>query len=255
MKNLIAPMLAIACTAATAATPLVVGVVDVCSPEGKPIPAGYLEAFRDQGAEPRILAWTNDLAAIDQAVKGIDLLMLCGGEDVDPARYHTPPSPKLGTVNAKRDEFEWRLLDAAMRRHKPVFGICRGEQLINVYFGGTLWQDLPSEFPVHEVLHRRGDANNVPVHGFRPEAGGFMAELYGIDQMYVNSTHHQAVKDVAPGFVVCGRSTDGVIEAIGNDALHVHGVQFHPERLFDRYDPWRRLFKYVVDDARTVKGN
>ncbi len=249
--KMLVPVLAMACVAHAA--PLVVGLADCCSPDGKPLPAGYTEAFRTQGAQPQLLVWTDDLAAIEQAVSKIDLLMLCGGEDVDPVRYNEPHHAKLGKVNAKRDEFEWKLLAAAVRQHKPVFGICRGVQLINVYFGGTLWQDLPTEFPVHEVLHRRSDANNVPVHGLKPTATGFLNNLFGTEIQYVNSTHHQAVKKVAPGFEICAHSADGVIEAIGNDALHIHGVQFHPERLFDRYEPWRRLFKWVLEDAAASK--
>ncbi len=248
--KLMMPVVALAC--AVHASPLVVGVVDCCSPEGKPLPADYAEAVRTQGAEPRLLTWTDDTAAIERAVAGIDLLMLCGGEDVAPERYQAPRHRKLGAVNLRRDEFEWKLLGAAVRQHKPIFGICRGEQMINVYFGGTLWQDLPTEFPKHEVLHRRRDAPRVPVHDCIPTAG-FMTRLFGGETMQVNSIHHQAVKRVAPGFTACAHAPDGVVEAIGNDALHVHGVQFHPERLFDRYAPWRRLFKFVLDDAAVCR--
>ena len=249
--KMIVPMVAMACAAHAA--PLVVGLADACSPTGKPLPAGYTEAFKSLGAQPQLLAWTNDTAAIERAVAKIDLLMLCGGEDVDPVRYKEPHHPKLGTLNVKRDEFEWKVLAAAVRQHKPVFGICRGAQVINVFFGGTLWQDLPTQFSKHEVLHRRSDASNVPVHDLKPTTHGFLYNLFGTVTQYVNSSHHQAVKDLAPGFEICAYSIDGVIEAIGNDAIHVHGVQFHPERLYDRYEPWKRLFQWVLEDAAASK--
>ena len=125
--------------------------------------------------------------------------------------------------------------------------------MINVYFGGTLWQDLPSEFPVKSVMHRRRDAPDVPVHGLKVEPDGFLFRIFGEAEMRVNSSHHQAVKKLAPGFSICARSPDGVVEAIADETRHVHGVQFHPERMFTRDAKWGRLFKAVVDDAARAK--
>ncbi len=253
MKKAITAIIPTMAAVAAHAAQLVVGLVDVCPAEGSSVPPAYVNAFKAQGAEPRLLSWTNDLAVINKMVEGIDLLMLCGGEDVEPARYKTQPSPKLGPVNKRRDAFEWALLDAAVKRRKPVFGICRGHQMINVYFGGTLWQDLPSEFPVKSVMHRRRDAPDVPVHGLKVEPDGFLFRIFGEAEMRVNSSHHQAVKKLAPGFSICARSPDGVVEAIADEKRHVHGVQFHPERMFTRDAKWGRLFKAVVDDAARAK--
>ena len=236
---------------AASAAPVVVGLADTCPAAGGAlVPPAYVNAFRDQGGDARVLAWTNDLAAIEKMVEGIDLLVLCGGEDVDPARYKATRSPKCGAVNLRRDEFEWRLLDAAVRLRTPVFGICRGHQVINVYFGGTLWQDLPSEYPVKKILHRRRDALGAPVHFVTPATSGFLCRMFGTEQLHVNSSHHQAVKDLAPGFTVCATAPDGVVEAIGCDERHVYGVQFHPERLAPRSATWGRLFREILADAR-----
>lgn len=255
MKSAMTAIIPAMAAVAAHAAHLVVGLADVCPAEGSSVPSAYVDAFRAQGAQTRILSWTNDLAAVDRMVEGVDLLMLCGGEDVEPVHYNAAPSPRLGAVNKRRDAFELALLDAAVKRRKAVFGICRGHQLINVYFGGTLWQDIPSEFPVKGVMHRRRDAPDVSVHGLEVDPNGFLFRVFGETDMRVNSTHHQAVKKLAPGFSICARSSpDGVIEAIADEKRHVHGVQFHPERMFQRDAKWGRLFKAILDDAARARA-
>ena len=120
-----------------------VGLANVCASSGGPsVPSACIDAFSAQGATTRVLAWTNDVAAITNMVNEIDLLVLCGGEDIDPARYGATRKSYCGTSNLTRDAFEWEVLGAAVALGKPVFGICRGNQMINVFFGGTLYQDL-----------------------------------------------------------------------------------------------------------------
>ena len=107
MKKAITAIIPAMAAVAAHAAQLVVGLADVCPAEGSSVPPACVNAFKAQGAEPRLLSWTNDLSVIDKMVEGIDLLMLCGGEDVEPARYKAQPSPKLGAVNKRRDAFEW----------------------------------------------------------------------------------------------------------------------------------------------------
>ena len=143
------------------AAEFVVGLADVCSGSTPSAPENVQTAFSTQGATVRILGWTDDAAALTNLVSGVDLLVLCGGEDVDPARYGESRKSYCKASNLKRDAFEWALLDVATALKKPVFGICRGQQMINVYHGGTLYQDLAREHgAAHASTHFVQCANN-----------------------------------------------------------------------------------------------
>ncbi len=208
--------------------PVVVGIADMCSATNAiSVQTTYAAAFARAGNTPLVLPAETNRAVVARMLASVDVLLLCGGEDVDPSRYKTKPSPRLETVNLRRDAWEWLLLDEAVKRRLPVIGICRGCQLINVYFGGTLWQDLPSERP-SDIAHRGKGAR----HDIQIVAGSRLTRCLGIGRANVNTIHHQAVRDLAPGFRAVAVAPDGVVEAIESDALPVVGVQFHPEKLF-----------------------
>ena len=212
-----------------AAKPLVVGISE-SFPSGEKsskvmVNASYADAVARGGHVPVVIPRFGTDEQFDVLVSKLDVLILTGGEDVDPARYKASRSPKLGKVNVPRDGFDFRLLAAARRRNLPVIGICRGCQLMNIAFGGTLWQDLPSEFPVKDVQHR-----NVH-HRISIEPNSRFARVTGVTNALVNSYHHQAVKDLAPGFHIVAKSPDGVVEAIECDTYPAIGVQFHPEKM------------------------
>ena len=212
-----------------AARPLVVGISE-SFPAGNDsakvmVNASYADAVARGGHVPVVVPRFGTDEQFDVLVSKLDVLILTGGEDVDPARYKASRSPKLGKVNVPRDGFDFRLLAAARRRNLPVIGICRGCQLMNIAFGGTLWQDLPSEFPVKDVQHR-----NVH-HRISIEPNSRFARVTGVTNALVNSYHHQAVKDLAPGFRIIAKSPDGVVEAIECDTYPAIGVQFHPEKM------------------------
>ena len=208
--------------------PVVVGIADMCSATNAiSVQTTYAAAFARAGNTPLVLPAETNRAVVARMLASVDVLLLCGGEDVEPSRYGAKPSPRLGKVNQPRDAWEFLVLDEAVKRRLPVVGICRGCQLINVYFGGTLWQDLPSERP-SEIAHRGKDAR----HDIQIVAGSRLARSLGVEGIQVNSSHHQAVKDLAPGFRAVAFAPDGVVEAIESETLPVVGVQFHPEKLF-----------------------
>ena len=201
------------------------------------VPNTYIISVRKAGGIPVILPVTDDPAIIARMVESIDGLILTGGEDVDPLRwYGEEPIPGMGGMVPVRDFFDIHLARAAVERGIPLLGICRGEQVLNVAFGGTLYQDIPSQVrSVNLVKHRQNAPREYGTHTITVNRG---TTLYGIlkevledgDTYRVNSFHHQSVEDVAPGFVVSATAPDGIVESIemkGNP--NVIGVQFHPE--------------------------
>ena len=207
-------------------------VPDSCGPDVTSIGRNYTNALLRVGYLPLVVPLTDDAEAIRQAVTLADGLLLPGGEDdVVPALYGESPVPEIGPVNEVRDRFERALLSEVVRQHKPVLGICRGIQVINVFFGGTLWQDLPTQLPHYDIEHQRPDQKWSGVHDIQILPQSHLHALLGVDTASVNSTHHQAVRDVAPDFQVAAHSADGVLEAIESSLHAVLGVQFHPERL------------------------
>lgn len=161
----------------------------------------------------------------------LDGLVLQGGADVSPASYDEAPSKPEWNGDRVRDLYEIDLLNAFMAADKPVLGICRGAQLINVAFGGTLFQDIGTQRP-GALVHRNWDIYDKNFHAVRVEAGGSLARWYEAGRSYkVNSVHHQAVKELGKGLVVEARAEeDGVIEAVRHSGrAWVLGVQWHPE--------------------------
>ncbi|MBE6651341.1 MAG: gamma-glutamyl-gamma-aminobutyrate hydrolase family protein [Ruminococcaceae bacterium] len=154
-----------------------------------------------------------------------DGLLLCGGEDIAP-RYYNEEIRTSKVINEERDRAEFALLDAFVKAGKPVMGICRGMQLINVFFGGSLTQHIATADERHYALEG-GDF----VHKVNAEGDSIVQSLYG-DSFYVNSRHHQAVNKIGNGLKVAAVSSeDGVIECIEHSRMPIFGTQWHPERM------------------------
>lgn len=196
--------------------------MSVSSPEvlislGPELVPNYAEAVNAFGGHATA-AW---LPEADPA--GYDMLVLSGGGDVDPARYGEANEQCFGIDDA-RDEAELRLVEAFIRAGKPILGICRGHQLLNVYFGGKLIRHLPTA-DTH-MPTRSGDR----VHETEAMAGSFVEQLYG-NRFPTNSAHHQGFSEPAPGLIPVQRTADGVVEACRHQSLPIWSVQWHPERM------------------------
>jgi putative glutamine amidotransferase len=183
----------------------------------------------------------------------LDGLLLPGGVDVDPAHYGEDRHPELGEVNDALDEAELVLTRWALEDDLPLLGICRGIQTLNVAASGSLYQDLPAQLP--GALQHRFSPPHYPRdhrgHSVHIEPGSRLAHVFGAIDLPVNSRHHQAVKDVAPGFVVTAQAPDGVIEGIEKpDALFCVGVQWHPESLAASDPQMLALFEAFVQAAK-----
>jgi putative glutamine amidotransferase len=213
----------------------------------------YRQAVLHVGGDVRIVDPT---MVLEQTLAGAGGLMLTGGDDVAPARYGESTHPAVVEVEPERDEFEIALVQEARRRNLPIFAICRGVQVLNVAFGGSLVQDIPSQVP-GALQHKL----TVPPHQsyalahevwFEKDSllGSLLKDrLSDADSCEVNSRHHQAVKQVAAGFRVSATAPDGVIEAIEDPgARFCLGVQWHPEN-FWRTGEFRALFEGFVQAA------
>lgn len=213
--------------------------------------AAYVRAVLAAGGVPLVLSPLLGASLASRALDGIDGLILTGGEDMDPAWYGASPSPLLSPPSRERDLFELALFGIARQRRLPILGICRGIQLINVAMGGTLFQDLPTEYP-GRVEHRPEGARDARSHRVRLQAGTRAAEALAGTAVTVNSSHHQAIRQLAPGLIASGWTDDDLIEAAETppDTPWLLAVQWHPEEMHaDVRAPDRGLFAALVSEA------
>ena len=215
----------------------------------------YMQSVLDAGGLPVLLPQTGDEGIAAALLDELDGLLLAGGGDVDPARYGEQRIPECGESDAQRDEFELLITRLALERGMPIFGICRGIQLLAVAMGGTLWQDVNAQLGVKAEHHEQKPPYNVPEHAVRFVHDGLFAHILGAEEVMANSMHHQAVKDAGANLIIEGHSDDGVIEAVRSahsDA--VFAVQYHPEYMADGDVYAARLFEYLVKKASEFSG-
>ena len=211
---------------------------------GQPYPRAVLNA----GGTPILLPATEDAPTIARYAQMIDGLLLSGGDDIDPQRYGDYQTWACGDICPLRDAFEIALCHEVLRLGKPIFGICRGLQLLNTALGGKLHQDLPSEVPT-SIAHRQQQKPEFVSHPVAIVEGSRLHQVLGTENLPVNSHHHQAIKAIAPSLTVTATAPDGVIEAVEMpDHAFCLAVQWHPERLWDQPSSMThaRLFEAFV---------
>lgn len=229
----------------------------------------YKNAIKKHGGEVKELL-VNGEQTVDEYIDQIHGLLLPGGKDIYPDYYGEDPHPETNCYETKkRDEFEISLFQKAMEKDMPVFGICRGIQIMNVERGGSLYQHisehLPLQFP--DFPKHKHKVNEVDeAHYIKIKTGSLLSEIIGESVAKVNSSHHQAVKVIGKGLVVTSQSKDGIIEAMEDPSKEfVIGVQYHPERMWiDQnprlshrkfYEHAKKLFEAFIDAATTYKAN
>lgn len=215
-----------------------IALPDTCPQQPPIVPVNYVNAVERVGHQVRVLPYTMDEEACEQMLDGVDVLLFMGGGDIEAKWFDAEQSPLAGTPNQRRDEFEMLLFKLAMQRRLPIMGICRGHQLINIALGGTIYQDLPTEYTNHTegglaplINHSRPDSEWAGVHDIYINKESRLYQVLQVDKACVNSTHHQALKALGRTLRVTATSPDGVIEAIESDTYPIAAVQFHPERL------------------------
>lgn len=219
--------------------------------------SAYIRALEASGLAPVLLTPHHGARSVESLLEHCGGLVLSGGEDVDPRRYGEEPHPQLGSVAPERDEMEMAALSYALERSLPVFAICRGIQVLNVFLGGTLYQDLGAQYPT-ELRHAQDAPWSDRTHRVTVHDDSILRKIVGTGELLINSFHHQAIRAVAPGLRVTAVAEDGLVEAVeATQHPWVVGVQWHPERHEAHApdsDPDRRLFAAFADTVLSTSG-
>ncbi|MGN0903472.1 MAG: gamma-glutamyl-gamma-aminobutyrate hydrolase family protein [Succinivibrio sp.] len=207
---------------------------------------GYMNGLMENGASPVILPYTDNKDLLLQTAKLCDGFLFTGGQDVNPALYHQKQSPKCQEVLKELDALSLIIFNYAKSKNLPLLGICRGCQILNVFFGGTLYQDLASEHP-EGISHSQKKPYSSFSHKVSLTKGSYLEKLLTKDLLEVNSIHHQAIKDVADDLSVEAVSEDGLVEAVkAKNYRYMLAVQWHPEYAYQNDINSNRIFKDFV---------
>lgn len=213
--------------------------------------AYYSDAVIRAAMTPVILPAGQDPSEAPRFVSMVDGLLLSGGDDIDPSTYGAEPEEPHGN-DPEVDLFEIALLEAARSQNKPVLAICRGMQLLNVAFGGTLRQEVTRSGGIHDIIDDETSPDQINEYGHvvRFEPGSIVASIYQGSEAKVNTLHHQGIDRLAPGLIVEGRSDDGLIEALRWDGeWWALGVQWHPERMGPDHQGVFQAFRQALEEA------
>lgn len=210
----------------------------------------YVLAIEKANAIPVIIPPVFSYDLLESYVTLCDGFLLSGGDDINPIYFNQEPSKKLGKVNNKQDTFQITLVKEILRQTKPILGICRGIQVLNVSLGGTVYQDL-DDIPSKTILHMQKSERYRGIHKVTLEPGSRLFNLFG-DSIFVNSYHHQSIEIPGGKLRVVGKTSDNVIEAIElAEYPYCIGVQWHPEMMFAHTEEMRELFESFVHASQS----
>lgn len=222
---------------------------------GSSVAGTYIQAVLKAGGRPVIIPVMKDGLILRDIVKDLDGLVMIGGGDFDPRYYNERAIPDMNDIDSIRDIYDLVLLKMATDRNIPLLGICRGEQAMNVAFGGTLYQDIPTQHKDKSIKHSQSEPRDIGTHTVSITKDSQLAKILGLTEVSTNTYHHQGVKDVAPGFKVAGRASDGIVEAIeAYPNRKIIGVQWHPEgHVWGGDTTMLKLFSFIVSEAETFR--
>ena len=229
-----------------------IGITTGYQPEERPrvsLPGDYVESILLAGGLP-ILLPPVDEEAVGLLLDQVAGILLTGGPDVDPAAYGEGPHPETKLLHPRRSRFELALARLAAHRGVPLMGICLGCQVLNVALGGTLYQHLPEQL-ASSVCHSAGEPSQRTHHSVHIAQDSGLARILGTTDLEVNSSHHQAIREVAPPLRAVAWSADGVVEAAeAGDERFLLAIQWHPENLAAELPQHLALFAALVEAAR-----
>lgn len=216
----------------------------------------YFDSVMRAGGLPVLLPRVSDADTAKDLLTHLDGLLLAGGVDVHPSYFGEEILPACGRIDEERDISEFALIGEALKMNMPVFGICRGVQVLGVALGATLFQDIESQLGIPAKEHKQEQPFDQTHHAVRFKEGGLLERITGTRIMLTNSMHHQSIKEAGDKLRIEGITMDGIIEAVSMAGReHVFGVQFHPEFL-THYSDWAaRLFDYFVAQSINYHTN
>ena len=214
---------------------------------------GYSRGVLACGGAPLLVPIPQNKQSISAICHALDGLIFSGGPDINPRFYRQDPLPGLGEVDEDADHMALELIRQALALDLPILCVCRGIQVLNVALGGTLYQDVPTEMP-SALKHEQQADRAVVTHTVTVLPDTLLRRIVKRDRMWVNSKHHQAVKDLAPGLIVSAHAADGLIEAVEKpDQRFVVAVQWHPEGLWPHDICAKRLFQALIKAAASME--
>lgn len=214
----------------------------------------YINTVEKAGGEPVLLPLVKNQEEAKEQLAKVDVLVMTGGEDVNPKLYGQEPDPNLEDVNDERDTSDMALLKEAIEEDMPVLCTCRGAQVLNVLQGGTLVQDIPTsdKYKDAKIKHRDPNEEEFEIHTINIEEDSILAKIVGTTKLDVNSWHHQGIDKIGDGLKVTATSEDGMVEGIELEgSAYVVGVQCHPEwSVEEGDDSFLVFFTDLMDQAK-----
>ncbi len=211
----------------------------------------YARSISELGGTPIVLPYTSDDKDIERFVSMCDGFLFSGGKDVEPCRFNETQINDSLVIHYYRDELEFKVFEKAILTNKPILGICRGAQVINVALGGSLYQDIPAQIPSN-IAHRQVEGQTEYSHTINVVSNTPLHKLVGgINKINANSFHHQSIKTLGKGLKLMATADDGVIEGAYLDSnRYLRIYQWHPEKLFDKRDVNNEIIKDFIDACK-----
>lgn len=226
--------------------PIIGLTADIADDEEVSMYSTYAHAIVGSGGLPLVLPYVTDGLVLDRFVDACDGFVFTGGADIDPARYGEEKKPGCKRTMLLRDELEFAVFERVYERGKPILAVCRGAQLVNVALGGTLYQDIPTEYET-DLSHVQREGKMEPSHDILIKRDSPLYALIGRERMLGNSFHHQAVKRLADGLSVMATAEDGIIEGFYDPRKrYLRAYQWHPERLCGYDADNKRIFDEFI---------
>ena len=214
----------------------------------------YSISISSAGGLPVLIPLNLSDEDLDVVLQRLDGILFTGGYDIDPQQYGNPPHPRVEGISAERDRLEMHLVNAAIRSNKPLLGICRGCQMINVALGGSLYEHLPEQFSAILQHDNHDHPRDYLAHRVRITPGSCLAQILATDTVEVNSLHHQGIRRLAEGLHATAHAPDGLVEAFElSTSPFGLGIQWHPEEL-QQHESMRDLFRQFVHACQPVAG-